>query len=102
MNSETGKYKASTVGVNKMDFFKSFEQLFKPFNEAQSMFLNSWESTMSNMRSMNSNFSENVEKAVQLQEDLVRSSLELQQQIGKFSIETQTKLWDSYFKMVRK
>lgn len=85
-----------------MDFFKSFEQLFKPYNEAQSLFWSNWESAMLSMRNINSNFSENANKTLQLQEDLVKSSLELQQQIAKFSIETQTKFWENYFKMVHK
>ncbi len=85
-----------------MDFFKSFEQLFKPYNDAQSVFLSNWESAMSSMRNINSNFSENVNNTLQLQEDLVKSSLELQQQIAKFYIETQTKYWENYFKMIRK
>ena len=85
-----------------MDFFKSFEQLFRPYTEAQSVFMNNWESMMSSMRNINSNFSENANKTLHLQEDFVKSSLELQQQIAKYSIETQTKFWDNYFNMVRK
>ncbi|OUL36121.1 hypothetical protein BV372_08630 [Nostoc sp. T09] len=86
-----------------MDFFNSFEPFFRQVSEAQRMFFNNWESTMSSMRNMNlGNLPENAEKTLQLQEELVKSSLELQEQLSRFSIDTQRKLWESYFRMLHK
>lgn len=86
-----------------MDFFNTLESFFRPFSEAQRIFFSNWESTISSMQNGNLlNVPENVEKTLQLQEDLVRSFLDLQEQIGRFSIDTQRKVWESYFKMLRR
>ncbi len=61
-----------------MDFFNSFEPFFIPFSEAQKMLFNNWESTILSMQNINLlNPPENVEKTLQLQEDLIRSYLEV-------------------------
>jgi hypothetical protein len=86
-----------------MDFLNNFDQFFRQLNEFQSMVFNNWTSTLSSMQNLNlSNPPENVEQIMKLQEDLVKNSLDFQEQVNRFSIETQRKLWDSYFKMMRK
>jgi hypothetical protein len=86
-----------------MDFFNSFEPFYRQFSEAQRMFFNTWESTMSSMQNTNFlNFPANAEKTLQLQEELIKNSLELQEQIGRFSLDTQRKFWETYFRMLRK
>ncbi|TAF09887.1 MAG: hypothetical protein EAZ77_04360 [Nostocales cyanobacterium] len=86
-----------------MDFFNNFEQFFRQLSEFQSMVFHNWTSTLSSMQNLNlSNPPENLEQSVKLQEDLVKNSLDFQEQVNRFSIDTQRKLWDSYFKMMRK
>ncbi|HYW18196.1 MAG TPA: hypothetical protein VE956_02605 [Nodularia sp. (in: cyanobacteria)] len=86
-----------------MDAYKIFEPFFTQFTEIQKMGLNNLESVMSSMQNMRiSNINENFDKTVQLQEDLIKSSLKFQEKISHFSIDTQRKIWDSYFKMLRR
>ncbi|MCC2695388.1 hypothetical protein [Nodularia sp. LEGE 04288] len=86
-----------------MDAFKIFETFFTQFNEIQKIGLNNWESVMSTMQNMRiSNIHETFDKTVELQEDLIKSSLEFQEKISHFSLDTQRKVWDSYFKMLRR
>ncbi|MBD2566428.1 hypothetical protein [Anabaena lutea] len=86
-----------------MDLFNNFEQFFRQLNEFQSIIFDNWTSTLSSMQNLNlSNPPENLEQSMKLQEDLVKNSLEFQEQVNRFSIDTQRKLWDSYFKMMRK
>ncbi|MGM3308587.1 hypothetical protein ACSQ6I_21855 [Anabaena sp. WFMT] len=86
-----------------MDWFNSFEQFFRQLSEFQSMVFHNWTSTLSSMQNLNlSDPPENLEQSVKLQEDLVKNSLDFQEQVNRFSIDTQRKLWDSYFKMMRK
>ncbi|MTJ09549.1 MULTISPECIES: hypothetical protein [unclassified Anabaena] len=86
-----------------MDSLHSFEQFFKQLSEFQNMVFNNWNSTLSSMQNMNlSSSPENLDKNMKVQEDLVKNSLEFQEQVNRFSIDTQRKLWDGYFKMMRK
>jgi hypothetical protein len=48
------------------------------------------------------NSHENVEETVQLQEELIKNSLELQEQVTRLTIETPRKIWNSYFQMLRR
>ncbi|NJM20324.1 MAG: hypothetical protein HC874_22055 [Richelia sp. SL_2_1] len=64
---------------------------------------NAWTATMPNMQGMNfSNYSENFEKILQLQEELSKNSLEFQEQASRWTIETQRKTWNNYFHIFRK
>ncbi len=86
-----------------MDFFNSFEPFFKQVSEVQRITFNNWQSMMSGMQNLNLlNLPENTDRTLQLQEDLVKSALELQEQVSRFSIDTQRKFWDNYFKLLRK
>ncbi|AFZ56244.1 hypothetical protein H6G54_07070 [Anabaena cylindrica FACHB-243] len=86
-----------------MDWFNSFEQFFRQLSEFQSIVFHNWTSTLSSMQNLNlSDPPETLEQSVKLQEDLVKNSLDFQEQVNRFSIDTQRKLWDSYFKMMRK
>ncbi|MBK1986550.1 hypothetical protein A0J48_003145 [Sphaerospermopsis aphanizomenoides BCCUSP55] len=86
-----------------MDWFNNFEQFFRQLSEFQSMVFNNWTSTLSSMQNLNlSNPPENLEQNMKIQEDLVKHSLDFQEQVSRFSIDTQRKLWDSYFQMMRR
>ena len=86
-----------------MNLFNSFEPFFKQVSEVQRITFNNWQSMMSGMQNMNlSNFPENTDKTVHLQEDLVKSALDFQEQVSRFSIDTQRKFWETYFNLLRK
>jgi hypothetical protein len=86
-----------------MDWFNSFEQFFRQLSELQKAIFVNWESMILNMQNINlSHLPDDFEKATKLQEELVKSSLDFQEQVSRFSIDTQRKMWDSYFKMLRK
>lgn len=86
-----------------MDFFNSFEHFFKQLSELQRITLNNWGTTMSHMQSINLlNSPENFERTVKLQEELLKNSWEFQEQVSRLSIDTQRKIWNSYFQMLRR
>ncbi|WP_341529714.1 hypothetical protein WKK05_10575 [Nostoc sp. UHCC 0302] len=86
-----------------MDLFNSFDQFFRQLSELQKSIFVNWESMILNMQNINiSNLPDDFEKAAKLQEELVKSSLDFQEQVSRFSIDTQRRMWDSYFKMLRK
>lgn len=86
-----------------MDIFTRFEQFNRQLSDLQKNIFNTWEATISNMRTINIlNFPENFENTVKLQQELVNNSLELQEQVSRLSIDTQRKIWNSYFQMFQR
>ncbi len=80
-----------------------FDQFSNQFSEFQKTFFNTWGTMMSNMQTINlMNSPENMEKIVKLQEDFIKNSLELQEQVTRLTIDTQRKIWNSYFQMLRR
>jgi len=47
------------------------------------------------------NMTENIEQSVKFGEDMVKASLELQEQANEAALETQKLVWDNYFKTLR-
>lgn len=86
-----------------MDGCNIFDQFSSQFSELQRSFFNTWGTMMSNMQTINLiNSPENVEKTVKLQEEFIKNSLELQEQVTRLTIDTQRKIWNSYFQMLRR
>lgn len=86
-----------------MNSTNSFEQFLRQFSELQKGLFNSWTSTVPSVQSFNPlNFSENLDKALRFQQEVVASSLEFQSQVARMSIETQKQFWEGYFNTMRK
>jgi hypothetical protein len=79
------------------------EQIFRQLSEVQKLAFNNWEATMTSVQNFNIfHVPENFDKAIRLQEDLVRNALDFQEQFYHFSIDMQRKFWDGYFTMLRR
>lgn len=83
-----------------MDWHNNIDQFFGQLSDLQRGFLNSWSSAPS-MHLNSLNFTENFEKTLRFQEEVVKKSLELQALATSKSIETQKQFWDGYFNMMR-
>lgn len=79
-----------------MDFFQQFSEL-------QRMAFNNIESLMSSMQNINfAHIPDNMEKTLEFQEESIKIFLDFQENISRFSISTQRRIWESYFKMLRR
>ncbi|MBW4564744.1 MAG: hypothetical protein KME32_27195 [Mojavia pulchra JT2-VF2] len=86
-----------------MNAMNNFEQILNQVTEAQRRFFSNWTSMMPGMENFNiSNARQSFDDVLKFQEDIVKGSLELQTSLSRLSIETQRKLWDNYFTMMRR
>ncbi|HLO88985.1 MAG TPA: hypothetical protein VK203_28810 [Nostocaceae cyanobacterium] len=86
-----------------MDWSNGSEQFLRQFSEVQKLAFNNWELTMNNVQKFNVfNVPDNFDKALRLQEDLVRNAIDFQEHFYHFSIDMQRKFWDGYFTMLRR
>ncbi len=86
-----------------MDSCNIFDQFSNQISELQKTFFNTWGTMMSNVQTINlTNSPENVEETVKLQEELIKNSLELQEQVTRLTIDTQRKIWNSFFQMLHR
>jgi hypothetical protein len=84
-----------------MNPMSNYEQFFRQLSDVQKVFLNSW-NAMTDMQNANApNLSENVNKTLKFQEEILTSSLEFQALVARMSIETQKQFWQGYFNLVR-
>jgi hypothetical protein len=82
------------------EYQKQFNEYQKQISDWQKKFFDVW---LENLPSPQGevNFSEAFDKALKLQEELVRSHLEVQEKSTKMMLDTQRKFWDDYFEALR-
>ncbi len=86
-----------------MNSTNSFEQFLRQFSELQKGLFTTLTSTVPSGQSFNPlNLSENLDKTLKFQEEVVAGSLEFQAQVARMSIETQKQFWEGYFNTMRK
>jgi hypothetical protein len=83
------------------EYQKQFSEYQKQISDWQKKFFDVW---LENLPSPQGevNFSEAFDKALKLQEELVRSHLEVQEKSTKMMLDAQRKFWDDYFVALRK
>lgn len=86
-----------------MDWTSNLDQLLKQISEFQRGIFTTWTSGMPTMQDSSTlNLKESFDSTLQLQEDLVAGSLELQALVARLSLDAQKQLWESYFNTFRK
>lgn len=80
---------------------KLFEDYQKQFSEWQKKFVDTWLESLPNSKS-SVDFSENYDKFLKFQEELVSTYLDAQEKTSKMFMETQKQFWKDYFEMMRK
>ena len=83
------------------DYQKQFTDWQDQFSEWQKKYFDSWLESFPNGKT-EVNFSETFDKALTLQEELVKTYLESQEKASQMMIESQKKFWHDYFEMMRK
>ena len=85
-----------------MNWSNSFNDFLNQTGEVQKQFFNTATSTISQMQDSNrQRMRENFDNALNFQEQVVTSSLELQLLSARLTIESQKQLWNSYFNLLR-
>ncbi|NWF62170.1 MAG: hypothetical protein HXY43_23660 [Fischerella sp.] len=85
-----------------MDAFNTFEQYFRQVSDLQRATFETWMSTFPSTQSFGvSNYRDNLNKALDFQENLASNSLELQVQLTRISVDIQKQFLEGYFKMLR-
>ena len=86
-----------------MDWSTTFEQSLRQLSDMQRGIFNSWSATLPSTQKLNMpNFRDTFDNSLKFQEQVVKSSLELQVLMARLSIEAQKQFWESYFNMLRK
>jgi hypothetical protein len=80
---------------------KLFEEYQASLMDWQKKFYDTWVDSLPNGKA-NVDLSENFEKAIKFQEELVKAYLESQEKATEMMLETQKKFWDQYFVTARK
>ena len=81
----------------------NFDQFLRQLSDLQREVFNSFVSDVPITQSFKPlNFPDIFDKNLRFQEELVKSSLELQALATRMSIETQKQFWEGYFNMVQK
>jgi hypothetical protein len=79
---------------------KFFDEYQKQLREWQKKLVDTWIESLPNGKK-ELNFSENFEKALKLQEEAVKTYLEVQEKTTQTIIESQKQFWTDYFEMMR-
>lgn len=79
---------------------KFFDEYQKQLREWQQKLVDTWIESLPNGKK-ELNFSENFEKALKLQEEAVKTYLEVQEKTTQTIIESQKQFWADYFEIVR-
>jgi hypothetical protein len=80
---------------------KLFEDYQKQLSEWQKKFFDTWIENLPNGKT-SLNFSENFDKALSFQEELVNSYLESQEKSMQMMLQAQKQFWADYFETLRK
>ena len=83
------------------DYQKQFTDWQEQFSDWQKKYFDSWLESFPNLKNEVS-FSENFDKALKFQEEVVKVYLESQEKASQMMIESQKKFWHDYFEMMRK
>lgn len=83
------------------EYQKQFSEWQQKASEWQKQFFNNWMETLPNMKG-EVNFVESFDKALDFQEELVRSYLDAQEKTTRMMLDAQKKFWQDYFSQVRK
>lgn len=78
-----------------------FEEYQKQFMEWQKKFFDNWLENVSTGKNA-FKLPENMDKGLEVQEELVGNYLAAQETAVKLALETQKKFWDSYFELMKK
>jgi hypothetical protein len=78
-----------------------FEEYQNQFAEWQKEFFDAWIENLPNGKTA-LNFSENFEKALTFQQELVKSYLDIQRKTTEMMLEAQKQFWADYFEKLRK
>jgi len=82
------------------EYQKQFNELQQKTSDWQKKFFDAWLESMPNMKG-EVNFSENFDKAISFQEEMVKSYLEAQEKTAKMMLDSQKKFWEDYFERMR-
>jgi hypothetical protein len=80
---------------------KYLDEYLKELTALQKRFFDSWLENVPNAKE-GLDLSENLEKALKVQEDLVETYLETQRKTTEVLLNTQKQFWDDYFEVIRK
>jgi hypothetical protein len=83
------------------EYQKQFNDWQKQVNDWQKKFFDAWLDNLPKTKG-DVNFPEGFDKALNLQEELVKSYLETQEKTTKMMLDAQRKFWDEYFEALRK
>jgi len=83
------------------EYQKQFSEWQQKTSEWQKQFFSNWMETLPNMKG-EVNFAESFDKALDFQEELVRSFLDAQEKTTRMMLDSQKKFWQDYFNQVRK
>lgn len=85
-----------------MDWSNSFSEFLNQISEVQRQFFTNATSVIPGMQdSSQPRMRENFDNALNFQEQVVTTSLELQSLLARLTLESQKQLWNSYFNMLR-
>lgn len=80
---------------------KLFEDYQKELLDCQKKLFNTWLDNLPSGK-VSFNLSENFEKTVKMQEELVTSYLEVQGKTSAMLLDAQKQLWEDYFEAIKK
>lgn len=79
---------------------KIFDDYQKEFSAWQKKFVDTWITNLPNAKDFK--MPDNMDKGIEMQQELVTQYLDAQETAIKLSLETQKKFWDGYFDLMRK
>jgi phage regulator Rha-like protein len=79
-----------------------WEESLKQLSETQKKLVYTWVDSLRSGNSVQGNYSENFEKALKFQQDLIDAAINAQQITLGLTIETQKQFWDNYFQVAQK
>jgi ATP-dependent Clp protease ATP-binding subunit ClpA len=101
--SSPSKKRMGYLAVKKSMDTKVFEDYQQEIANWQKKYLDIWLETIPTTVGKNSlNFSENFDKALKFQEEVVKTSLEAQEKTAQMLIEIQRQFWNSYVDLLQK
>ncbi|HEY9623119.1 MAG TPA: thylakoid-associated protein [Crinalium sp.] len=80
---------------------KQFDDWQRHINDWQKQFFDAWTNNLPNTKD-DIHFSEGFDKALGLQEEMVKSYLDAQEKANKMMLDSQRKFWNDYFETLRK
>lgn len=83
------------------DYQKQFSDYQKQLTEWQKKVFDTWLGSLPNVKG-EVNISEAFDKALDFQEEMVKSYLAAQEKTTQMMLETQKKFWEDYFEVLRK